>query len=161
MIGCDRVKPWTAVTFQQTAEGVPHQVEGNQQGLMLAQGVPGFHQWSLEIPEGQVARLSWTMQGGGLFGGAPSPLGLAVRAGEMVAVNGFTGEFTGSTLADASVPDTAMKQIAEVGGACIPAGGGTTYVTFRNTGTSGSPVAVMTIEMLDASTGDVPYADCM
>ncbi len=160
MIGCERVKPWEDVVFANTAEGVPHAVEGNQQGLSLPNGVPGYHQWSLDVPDGQVARLSWTLQGGGLFGGAPSALGLAVKPGAAIEMNGFTGGILGSTLVDAPPMDNAFHQAIEIGGACVPAGGGTTYLTFRNTGMGGSQVVDMAVTFEDAPTGDVPYEDC-
>ena len=151
MIDCERVKPWVAVNFAATAEQVPHQVEGkdNAQGG-FADGMPGYHQWSVDVPAGKSVALSWSMnppQGFG-GGGALGPLHLAVRKDSAIDV-----AFSGAVTADGVVANTPLANNAQavtLSGNCVPAAGGRIFLLFLNPNAAGQGVATMGISLVDA-----------
>jgi hypothetical protein len=161
VVGCDRARTWGTVNLAQT-EGVPHAVEGSQSlGMQLPNGVPGYHGWKVTIPEGQVAEISWTMQaGGGFFGGGGeiTPLGLAVRSGQPVTVSGSGGLFA-DELVDAPALDN-DTQTLQIGGACVPAGGGDVYFTFRNSAAGASNVVYTTLDLRSDFNPDLAQVTC-
>lgn len=161
VIGCERAKPWVNVDFARTAEGVPHQVEGTQaaQGG-FRDGVPGYHQFYVDVPAGKAVALGWSIsaQGGGFGGPAPGPLHLAVRKDATVNV-GATGTIT----ADAIVSNATFANSAQsvtLAGNCVPPSGGRVYLLFVNPNEAGSPVATMNLEIVDAPAADAVVATC-
>lgn len=162
VVGCDRARPWGTVNLAQT-DGVPHAVEGTQSlGMQLPNGVPGYHGWKLNVPDGMVAEITWTLQaGGGFFGGGGevTPLALAVRAGQPVTVSGQGGLFA-DQLVDAPTLNDDDSQTLQIGGACVPAGGGDVYFTFRNTAAGTSNVVYTSVELRSELNPELPQATC-
>lgn len=159
VLGCQRAKPWVAVRFEDTDEQVPHQVEGTQGAAGFPDGVPGYHQWFVDVPAGKVVRLGWSFVASSGFGATePSALSLAVKKGEMVSV-GPTGAVSGDALID-SAPLANNAQAVALAGACVPAEGGRLYLLFVNPSENASSVATMSVELIDAPGVDDVVAAC-
>ena len=160
MIGCERVKPWVAVSFANTPEQVPHQVEGmqNAQGG-FPDGMPGYHQFSVEVPAGKSVALNWSLvPAQGFGGGANGPLHLAVRKGSAIQF-----DFNGGMTADGIVNNAALANDAQavtLTGNCLPAAGGRLFLTFLNTNDGGAGVATMGIALVDAPADGATVNSC-
>jgi hypothetical protein len=160
VVGCTRIKPWVNVDFARTAEQVPHQVEGmqNAQGG-FPDGVPGYHQFFVDVPAGKSAQLGWTFApGGGFGGGEPGPLHLAINQGAIVAVSG-----NGTIGADAIVNNATFANNAQaitLTGSCVPADGGRVFLLFLNQNQAGDSVASMSVALVDAPATDAVTATC-
>ena len=160
LIGCQRVKPWVAVNFAATAEQVPHQVEGWEyaQGG-FGDGVPGYHQFSLDVPAGKAVELSWTMlppQGFG--GGVNGPLQLALRKDSLVEV-AFGGTITANSIID-NAPLANDAQAVTLTGNCLPVEGGRLFLLFLNRNEAGQAVAQMGISLVDFPANDAVTNSC-
>ena len=160
--GCVRTRPWVNVNFAQTPEQVPHQVEGTQAvqgGGGFADGVPGYHQWFVDVPAGQSVQLGWTFAPAGGFGAPPAgALHLGVRSGAVVQLNG-----DGSVNADAIVDNATFANSTQgitLSGNCVPAAGGRLFLLFLNPNAGGSGVSTMTISLVDAPAADTVIATC-
>ena len=160
VVGCDRARTWSTVSLAQT-DGVPHAVEGTQSlNASLPNGVPGYHGWKINVPEGKVAEISWVLQaGGGFFGGGEiTPLALAVRSGQPVTVSG-----QGSLFADELVDAPALDgdtQTLQLGGNCVPPGGGDVHFIFRNTSAAAGNVVYTTLDIRDDFNPELAQASC-
>ena len=160
MIGCERVKPWVAVSFANTPEQVPHQVEGmqNAQGG-FPDGMPGYHQFFVDVPAGKSVALSWSLvPAQGFGGGANGPLHLAVRKGSAIEF-----DFNGAMTADGIVDNAALANDAQavtLTGNCLPAAGGRLFLTFLNTNDGGEGVATMGLALVDAPADGATVNSC-
>ena len=160
MIGCERVKPWVAVSFANTPEQVPHQVEGmqNAQGG-FPDGMPGYHQFSVDVPAGKSVALNWSLvPAQGFGGGANGPLHLAVRKGSAIEF-----DFNGAMTADGIVDNAALANDAQavtLTGNCLPAAGGRLFLTFLNTNDGGEGVATMGLALVDTPADGATVNSC-
>lgn len=160
VLGCVRAKPWVDVDFATTAEQVPHQVEGTQgaQGG-FPDGMPGYHQWFVDVPAGKAVTLAWSFAPANGFGAAePGPVKLALKKGAMVEVSP-----TGAIAADAVVDDAPFAEGAQtitLWGNCTPAEGGRVFLLFVNPNEGGQGVASMNVELVDAAPADAVVATC-
>ena len=162
MVGCARVRP--LVDFAARTEGLPITFPGTQEIGQPAfqQFVPGYVQFTLEIPEGKAAVVSWTMQagGGGIGGGGGTPeLDAVIRLEEPVAFTSIAG--MGRYDADVEIDPVASGNNAQsftLADSCVGSGG-VAHVAFLNRGTSAANVTVMDVELVDIGTVTDPV-DC-
>lgn len=161
VVGCDRARTFSTQNFQLTNEGVPHTVEGTQNfNVQLPDGVPGYHQWMLDVPADKVVILGWRQQaGGGFFGGGPVQLGLAIRKGEPVTVNPFGGSLNKDALIDPPELD-GEQQFAQLSGSCLPEGGGTLYFTFTNKNAGAAQVISTELTLASTASPNLPVITC-
>jgi hypothetical protein len=160
VLGCVRAKPWVDVAFEATAERVPHTVEGTQSAQGgFADGVPGYHQWFVDVPAGKSVELGWTFAPGGGFG-APEPasLHLAVKKDALVEVNAL-----GGIEADAVVDNAPFANAAQnitLTGNCIPQNGGRVFLLFVNPNANADSVSTMSVAIVDAPAAEAVVATC-
>ena len=159
VVDCTRVKPWVDVTFANTAERVPHTVAGTQTVTGFSQGVPGYHQWSIDgISNGDSVVLSWTQgEGGGFPPATPTALNLVLNKGAPVQLN-LQQQFLADAVLDA-IPLDGTTQTVTLSGNCLPADG-TLYVMFANPGGSDAAVESMSITVGNIITPEGVLVTC-
>ena len=140
MIDCERAVEWTWFVARNSADRLPHRVEGRSTvGVVgFGGGVPAYKQFYLDVPAGAAGvTFTWTGAGsGGLLGGggAPSdPLHMHVRTDAMVEVEmGRAATYTSDAFHEVALDDD--TQTIALDASCLPAEGGRLYTLFINTG---------------------------
>lgn len=167
VIDCIPAKPWQDWYAQQSKDLLPITVEGKQNGVPLADGMPGYLQFYVDVPAGtEGVELSFEASGGGggfggFGGGGGGPqLGLAVRKKDPVTVSVFSG----SVLADhkfavAANPGKASMQTITLGAGCLPKTSGRIYTLMLNKG-GRAQVKWMGIKLLKKGDKAINPAKC-
>ena len=122
-------------------------------------GLPGYHQFSVDVPVGKSVALSWSLvPAEGFGGGANGPLHLAVRKGSAIEF-----DFNGAVTADGIVDNAALANDAQAvtpTGNCLPAAGGRLFLTFLNTNDGGEGVATMGLALVNAPADGATVNSC-
>ena len=161
IIGCERILPmgnWSAVA---SADKVPLSVQGAQQGAGFPDGMPGYVQHSIQVPEATKGlQVTWVAQGGG-FGSGDPKLDVAIEHDKPVLVAGFTGKISAKAILEGKKdPQLPGGWTLTLAGNCLPAGGGQVTLLFLNKGSTVSitQTAVQHLTKVDGS--ELNYIDC-
>lgn len=159
MIGCDRAKPWGEFQVDRVENPVPLTFPGTRTGgaLGFREWVPGYVQFSVDIPEGKAVRLTWTMSGQG--GGPAGQLETIVRDESAVEVEFANGawQHNGDLELNATLTGTSQQFVLDASCAGID---GKAYLMMRNRGEGDVSVTRTRIQVLDDPSSVEGLATC-